>query len=175
MSTEGGAQDARGFDPEAILRVLARHDVRYVLIGGLAATLYGSPHVTTDVVITPETEGDNLRKLSEALVEMDARIRVEGIPEGLVFDPAPSMLRRVSILNLSTRYGDLDLTFKPAGTDGFSDLRRGARVINVRDTPVVIASLADVIRSKEAAGRTKDLLTLPTLKRLLERMEQDEG
>jgi hypothetical protein len=36
---------------------------------------------------------------------------------------------------------------------------------------VPVAALADVIRSKEAAGREKDRLTLPTLRRLLARRE----
>ena len=44
------------FDPEAIFRILEKHDVRYVLVGGLAATLHGSPHVTTDVDIAPDRD-----------------------------------------------------------------------------------------------------------------------
>ena len=43
------------FDPWAMLRVLVEHEVEFVLIGGLAATLYGSPHVTTDVDISPSS------------------------------------------------------------------------------------------------------------------------
>ena len=60
----------------------------------------------------------------------------------------------------------------PAGTRGYTDLRRRALEITIRDTPVVVAALADVVRSKEAAGREKDRLTLPTLRRLLERLER---
>jgi hypothetical protein len=56
--------DAHPFDPEEILRVLDRHGVRHVLIGGLAATLWGSPHVTTDVDVTPDRARDNLRRLT---------------------------------------------------------------------------------------------------------------
>lgn len=41
------------FDPEAMLRVLTDHQVRYVLIGGLAATLHGSPVRTGDADICP--------------------------------------------------------------------------------------------------------------------------
>jgi hypothetical protein len=42
------------FVPEEILRILNKHEVRYVLIGGLAATFYGSVTPTFDVDITPE-------------------------------------------------------------------------------------------------------------------------
>lgn len=161
------------FDPEQVLRTLEAHEVRYVLVGGLAATLYGSPHVTTDIDITPDREPDNLIALAAALEELQARIRSEGVPEGLAFDRSAAGLARVEILNLTTRYGDLDITFVPAGTKGYDDLRRRAVEIEIRDVRVPVAALADVIRSKEAAGREKDRLTLPTLRRLLERLEEE--
>jgi hypothetical protein len=163
--------ETKSFDPEAMLRVLDETGVRYVLIGGLAATLHGSPHVTTDVDITPDPSLDNLKALAAALDRLDARIRTEGEPDGLAFDRSAEFLTRASILNLTTRYGDLDLTFEPAGTRGYPDLRRRAVDIVIRGIDVPVAALADVIRSKEAAGREKDRLTLPTLRRLLARRE----
>jgi hypothetical protein len=165
--------EPRPFDPAAIFRALERHRVEYVLIGGVAASLHGSPYVTTDVDVVPARGRENLARLAAALDELDARIRVEGEPDGLPFDRSARMLEGVSILNLTTRHGDLDLTFEPAGTRGYADLQRQALEIRVHGTRVVVAALADVIRSKEAAGREKDRLTLPTLRRLLERTEGD--
>jgi hypothetical protein len=162
--------DARPFDPAAMLRVLEAHAVAYVLIGGLAASLHGSPHVTTDVNITPSADTDNLRRLAAALRELDARVRAAGRPDGIPFDRSAEMLSRVSILNLTTRYGDLNITFVPVGTQGFDDLSRDAITISVHGTRVVVAALADIVRSKEAAGRDKDRLTLPALRALLERL-----
>jgi len=63
------------FDPVSMLRVLERHQVDYILIGGLAATLHGSPLRTGDVDICPRAELDNLERLAAALTEMEARIR----------------------------------------------------------------------------------------------------
>lgn len=57
----------------------------------------------------------------------------------------------------------------PAGTGGYADLRREAIDIELRGVRVPIASLADVIRSKEAAGRDKDRRVLPVLRELLAR------
>lgn len=161
--------DALLFDPEAMLRVLDETGVRYVLIGGLAATLYGSPHVTTDVDIAPDRAVENLAALAAALERLDARIRTEGEPGGMAFDRSAAFLERASILNLTTRHGALDLTFEPAGTRGYADLSRGAVTIELRGLEIRVAALSDIIRSKEAAGREKDRLTLPTLRRLLER------
>lgn len=76
------------------------------------------------------------------------------------------MLERTDLLNLTTRFGDLDLAFEPHGTRGYEDLRRRAKELEIRGVTVVVADLSDVIRSKEAAGREKDRLTLPTLRRI---------
>lgn len=143
------------FDPQAILRSLEQHGVEYILIGGLAATLHGSTYVTTDVDITPSSAKPNLERLACALDELDARLRAPDAPRGLAFDRSPAALARVSILNLTTRHGDLDIAFVPAGTRGFEDLRRHAVEITIYETRVVVAALEDVIRSKEAAGREK--------------------
>ena len=161
------------FDPEAILAALERRGVRYVLIGGLAATLHGSPHITTDVDITPSTDAGNLARLALALEDLEARLRVENQPGGVAFDRSAETLAGGTVWNLVTRHGDLDLTLVPTGTSGFDDLKRDATEIKIREIHVVVASLADVIRSKEAAGREKDQLTLPTLRRILEKQGGD--
>jgi hypothetical protein len=157
------------FNPQAILETLDRHDVRYVLIGGLAAVLHGAPHVTTDVDIVPEEGKQNLERLSAALRELGARIRVTGEPDGIPFDHAAESLARVRVWNLTSPLGDLDITFEPSGTQGYEDLRRDVVRLNVHGIDVPVASLADVIRSKEAAGRPRDRAVLPALRELLTR------
>jgi hypothetical protein len=156
------------FRPEAILEVLERHQVRYVLIGGFAATIHGSPYVTTDVDITPATTTENLARLSDALDELGARIRVAGEPDGLAFNHDAESLAKGQIWNLTTSYGDLDISFMPSGTHGYDDLRRDASDLEILGAHVPLASLADIVRSKQAAGRPKDRLTLPVLRRILE-------
>ena len=161
------------FRPHDILAALDRHGVRYVLVGGLAAVLHGSPHMTTDVDVVPEDGRENLTRLSEALQDLDARIRVAGEPHGVPFDHSPESLSRVSTLNLVTDLGDLDIAFVPSGTHGYRDLARDAEVMTVRGVPVPVASLADVIRSKEAAGRGRDRAVLPALRELLARRQRE--
>jgi predicted nucleotidyltransferase len=162
---------SRGFEPQAILAALDRHGVRYVLIGGLAAILHGAPHVTTDVDIVPEEALQNLERLSTVLRELNARIRVAGEDDGVPFGHDAESLQRVRTWNLVTDKGNLDITFVPSGTRGYEDLRRDVVSMRVRGVDVPVASLADVIRSKEAAGRERDRAVLPTLRRLLDREE----
>jgi hypothetical protein len=157
------------FRPRELLEVLDRHDVRYVLVGGLAAVLHGAPHMTTDLDIVPEDGPPNLEHLSEALAEVDARIRVSGAPGGVAFDHSANFLRRVRVWNLTTSLGDLDITFEPSGTRGYDDLQGDAVVMSVGGVDVPVASLADVIRSKEAADRPRDRVVLPVLREMLSR------
>jgi hypothetical protein len=159
---------ANSFQPAEILSVLERHGVEFVVIGGLAAALQGSPFVTTDVDVTPRRAHKNLERLSAALKELEARIRTEEAPEGFPFDHDARSLAGLGLLNLTTRFGDLDISIEPVGTAGYGDLVRDAKSFELGGVRVLVASLADVVRSKEAAGREKDRLVLPTLRRLLE-------
>ncbi|HEX9122653.1 MAG TPA: hypothetical protein VF984_04735 [Actinomycetota bacterium] len=156
------------FEPEKILEALERNGVRYVVIGGFAGIIHGSPHGTGDVDITPEQSRDNLERLSRVLVELNARIRTAGEPDGLAFDHDAASLSRTRVWNLVTKYGDLDLTFEPSGTRGYKDLAARALRVRLPHVETTVAALEDVIRSKEAAGRLKDQITLATLRRILE-------
>jgi predicted nucleotidyltransferase len=162
------------FEPREIFRVLDQHGVRYVVIGGIAAVLHGATHVTTDVDIVPDDARANLEQLSAALHELDARIRIAGEPDGVPFDQSAESLARVAIWNLRTSKGDLDISFVPSGTRGYQDLERDADLMSVGGTDVSVASLADVIRSKEAAGRERDRAILPALRELLAQARYEE-
>ena len=166
------------FDPERMLSVLAGEGVEFVLIGGMAAILHGDVGVTVDLDVVPDLKPANLERLARALRTLGARIRTEGEPAGLAFDCSAQFFRSLSpdsIVNMTTEAGDLDVTFCPSGTQGFRDLRRDAVRIEAGERlHVLVASLADVIRSKEAAGREKDRLALPRLRRLLHRLGEDE-
>jgi hypothetical protein len=155
------------FRPEEMLRVLAEHGVRSVLIGGFAAVIHGSPYVTTDIDVVPDASTENLERLSSALRELHARVWTPGEPEGLAFDHDPASLAGARTWNLVTDLGRLDITFEPSGTAGYADVARDAVRLTILGVKVDVASLADVIRSKEAAGRDKDRLVLPVLRRLL--------
>jgi hypothetical protein len=160
---------------EEIFACLDRHGVRYVLIGGLAAVLHGSPLATSDADICPARETDNLRRLAKALEELDARIRTPDAANGVSFPRDAVFLANVQVLNLMTCFGDLDLSFRPSGTEGFEGLLPDAREMTVAGHRVAVASLMDIIRSKEAANRPKDHRTLPVLRQLWEEIQKRRG
>lgn len=154
-------------EPDRILAALRRHGVRFVMIGGLAAALHGSPFPTEDLDITPASDPDNLARLSAALTDLGARIRVDGDLAGLAFAHDAESLAAAMTWNLTTVHGDLDIALVPSGTTGYADLVRSAESIEAWDGLVAVASLADVIRSKQAANRPKDQRVLPVLREIL--------
>jgi hypothetical protein len=123
------------FDPQRILEVLARHEVQCVVIGAYAAVLAGVEIVTRDIDITPATDHDNLARLAKALEELHAAIRVGSNEPPIPLPADPRLLARTEILNLTTDAGDLDITKRPNGTDGYEDLKQGARYQLDRKVP----------------------------------------
>ena len=100
-----------------------------------------------------------------ALRELEARVYTEGVPEGLDFDCSAATLGRAELWNLATSAGRVDVAFLPSGTEGYDDLVAGA----VFGVELLAASLRDIIRSKEAAGRPQDRQDVIILRELLRR------
>ena len=108
-----------------------------------------------------------------ALHELNAGIRVDEMPDGLPFDTSAEALQGMKMLNLRTRFGDLDLTFSPAGfPGGYADLIDRAGEFVVDGLRIRVAALQDVITSKAAANRLKDQDALPELMRLARRADR---
>jgi hypothetical protein len=163
------------YRPDEILEVLERHLVLYVVIGGLAAELRGSPYATRDVDVTPARTRQNLTRLAAALRELDAKLRIPDMEEPLAIALDERTFGQGTTWTFVTKHGYLDVALLPDGTQGYDDLRRSATQEQISDTlKIFVAALADVIRSKEAAGREKDRAVLPVLRQVLERSQKKE-
>lgn len=157
------------------MTTLAAHDVRYVLVGALAARLQGFPRLTADMDITPSMEPGNLERLARALRSLDARGFTDGIPEGLPFDCSAETLRNATMWNLVTDAGRLDVIFTPAGTDGFADLARTAVDFEVFGIRLAAAALEDIVRTKEAADRPQDRQDVAVIRAMLRKSAPGAG
>ena len=107
-------------------------------------------------ILRPPKIAPTCSALLTALKELDAKVYTESVPEGLPFDHSAAMLARARMWNLVTNAGRLDIAFAPAGTKGYDDLAAGAERFEAFGVRFLAASLDDIIRSKEAAGRPKD-------------------
>ncbi len=94
------------------------------------------------------------------------------IPGGLPFNHDGASLARAQIWNLICSAGPFDLSLIPSGTDGYADLAQRARIVVVEGLETPLADLADVIRSKRAANRPKDLEVLPALEEAQRRRDE---
>jgi hypothetical protein len=161
--------------PRALLELLEKHKVDYVVIGGVGANIWGSPRGTLDLDICAATTRANKRRLAAALTELDARYRPPGLEE--VGFPPPAGWNDHSFDSLisvatTTNLGWLDIWFVPDGTTGYDDLIQSAGKARVGDLEVNVAAITDIIRSKQAAGRNKDLAAIGHLLELEERRTQ---
>ena len=158
--------------PGALLELLAKHEVDYVVIGGVGANIWGSPRGTLDLDICAATTRENKRRLATALTELDARFRPAGLEEE-GFPPPGGWDDRTfdSLISLATttKLGWLDIWFIPDGTTGYDDLVKNAADARIGKHHVKVAAIADIIRSKQAAGRNKDLAALDHLQELDQR------
>jgi hypothetical protein len=148
-------------------RILNAEGVEYVVLGGFAAILRGSPLTTRDLDVIPDRERDNLDRLGRALTRMNARIRIDGgsIPTRI---DGPFLGNMPHMLNLVTDFGEMDLTFTPSGTTGsYAGWKVHATQEEIGEGLIVaVASLDDIIDSKRAANRPKDQMALPYLESL---------
>ena len=159
------------FDPIPIFQLLARHQVRFVLIGGFAGRLWGANTITNDLDICYARDRPNLEALAAALRELGAALR--GAPKDVSFLLDAQTLERGDHFTFETRFGDLDCLGIPAGSKGFQELVDGSAGMVVDSVSVLVASLHDLIRLKRAAGRPKDLVEVEILAALREEIERD--
>lgn len=159
------------FDPRPPLRVLLAHDVRFVIIGGIAGVLLGSPSFTFDLDLCYDRDSENLKRLAGALTELKATLR--GAPPQLPFQLDAKTLQMGDSFTFETSSGDLDCLGTPAGTSGYGDLRKNATEVVVDgDLHVMVASIEDLLRMKRAAGRPKDLIAVEILSALKEERDR---
>lgn len=152
-----------------LLKVLHDHDVEFVVIGGFAVILHGVVRATKDVDVVPEQSRENLVRLWEALVELDAQpeeladFRPEEMPvpfslEGLIEGGGNWVL--------VTRLGRVDVMQWVAGVESYEELRANADSEDVPEVggTVWFAGLDDLLAMKREAGRPQDLIDITALR-----------
>ncbi len=158
-----------GFDPIRALRVLTRFQVRFVVIGGFAGRLWGSPTITNDVDVCAEWEMANLERLAPALVELHARLR--GVDDDVPFLLDARTLKAGRNFTFMTDAGAVDVLGEPSGGLPYAELERRAHQLEIADgLAVAVVDLEDLIALKRAAGRRKDQIEVEILEAVREEL-----
>jgi predicted nucleotidyltransferase len=154
----------RVFEADHILRVLAAHGADFVVIGGIAVQAHGYIRGTYDLDLIVKPTTLNLTRVSEALAELEAELRVPG----RMSLGDPHELRRAPLIEVMTKFGPLDIVNveQVAGPPpSYDALRAAALVVALDGVDVPVAGLSDLIRMKRAAGRDQDLADIEALTR----------
>ena len=163
---------ARTLDILAILRVLAAHDVEFIVVGGVSAALNGAPIATYDLDVVHSRTPANIERLLAALEQLDAHSRMH---PGRIVRPESSHLASEGHVLLMTKSGALDLLGAIGKGRGYEQLRPHAALKEVASGLLVhVLDLAKLIEIKQETGRDKDNAALPILKATLEERSRRE-
>ena len=144
-----------------VIITLARHDVDFVVIGGMAIRTHGSSYLTQDLDICYSRDRENLKKIVEALAH--AKPRPRGIPADFPFVWDVATLYNGTNFTLETTLGDIDMLGEVKGVGIYHDAVNESVVVDVDGYKVNVLSIDGLIRAKTEAGREKDV---PGLKEL---------
>lgn len=153
------------------IELLAGRGVEFIVVGGIAAILQGSPLTTQDVDVLYRTGQANLRRLVDVLDEMDASY---ADPAGRTIRPDVERLTSMRVHLLNTRYGRVDL-MRTVGHDlAYEHLVDRTRELEIGTSRVRVLELEAIIETKEQADRPKDRYQLPFLRQLLAEIRRAE-
>lgn len=147
-----------------LLTALAANDVRFVIVGGFAATAHGSAFLTVDLDIVYDRALDNQARLARALAPLSPYLR--GAPAGLPFRLDVDTLSRGLNFTLTTTAGDLDLLGEATGGGTYEAIVSHSEAREVLGCTCRFVDLDTLIRLKRAAGRPKDLERIAELEAL---------
>jgi predicted nucleotidyltransferase len=159
------------FDPLLALRTLIDHEAEFVVIGGIAGRLWGSPTVTNDLDVCYRRTPQNLECLAEALNSIHARLR--GVEDEVPFHLDATTLANGDSFTFVTDAGNLDILGTPTGTAGYDDLLPTATQVHLDDLTVKVCDIEDLIRMKRAGARPKDLIEVEVLAAVRQEMGRD--
>jgi hypothetical protein len=152
-------------DYRRALDVLRSGSVRFIVIGGAAATAHGSTQLTNDLDVVYARSSEDIQRLGSALAPHAPYLR--GVPPGLPFKFDAATIKRGLNFTLDTDFGPLDLLGEATGGGTYDALFPHTVTLDLFGGPVLCVDLPTLIRLKRAAGRAKDILALAELEAIL--------
>jgi predicted nucleotidyltransferase len=149
-----------------VARILAGHQVKFIVIGGWAAIFHGLARSTMDVDVVYARDRQNIQRLVEALHLLNPYLR--GAPPGLPFSWDEKTIRNGLNFTLTTSLGDLDLLGEVAGGGSYEKLLPHTVEMEAQGVKYRCVTLERLIQLKRAAGRPKDWEVIAELQALLE-------
>lgn len=150
---------------ERFIAELLAAGARFVVVGGVAATIQGSARFTNDLDICYHPAPDNLEALVGLLRGWHAYLRE--VDPGLPFTLDVRALRTTPVMTLTTDLGDIDLLDRIPGIGGYADVLAASEPVRIEGIEFRALTLPALISAKKATGRAKDREHLIELEALL--------
>jgi hypothetical protein len=157
-------------DLPALVAKLCDAGVEFIIVGGAAAVLQGAPVTTFDLDIVHRRTPENVARLLEVLLELDATMRYDLARRGL--RPTAEMLAGRGQINLSTTLGPLDPLCELDAGQGYDELLAHSVTLTDSSRVLRVLGLPMLIAVKTKAGRLKDRMVLPILVATLQEREK---
>lgn len=157
-------------DYKKLIPVLVTHQVKFVIIGGVAAVVHGSARLTFDLDVVYARDEENIMCLVQALKPYSPYLR--GVPPGLPFLFDQETVQRGLNFTLTTDLGNLDLLGEVVGGGTYEDLLPHSEEIEVFGVKCLCLGLERLIHIKRAAGRPKDFEAIAELEAILEERQK---
>jgi len=148
-----------------IFKILSKHKVDFIVVGGVCAVLHGAPMTTFDLDLVHSRSPDNLESLMKALQELNAYYRGRGDQR---LKPGIKHLSSPGHQLLITKAGPLDLLGTIGHKHSYEDLIKHTVKFEVGDLNLRILNLRKLIEVKRETITEKDKAVLPILQRTLE-------
>jgi hypothetical protein len=153
-----------------LLSKLNAAGVEYVVIGGVAANLHGSPLLTNDLDVCCSMTEQNMGRLLAAIGSLNSVFRSD--PRRIPLPTNPSSLARFNTMLLETDLGLFDVLREVTGVGGYDEVVRHTVTVDVQGRPVRILDLDMLIAATTAAGRDKDKVGVMHLESVKKRKAQ---
>jgi len=147
-----------------IAKVFAQHRLEAIMIGNAAAALRGAPVTTLDIDFMFRKTPPNLKKLKAVAKSFDA----------VIFKPYYPVSDLYRVVN-DDQGLQLDFLARLHGVRSFEGLRARSTSVSFGQYELKVASLADIIKSKRAAGRDRDLAVLDILEKTQDEQARDQS
>jgi hypothetical protein len=150
---------------QTLLKLLIHSPIDFVLVGGFAAVLHGSNQITRDIDICVIHSPDQIRALQDLLKPFHPVYRKQ--EQTVSFLEAPKNLSTQQDFHLSTDLGILDIITHVKGVGDYYDVLRKSETMQLFAGSCCIISIDDLIKSKKALGRHRDLVVVEELEAIL--------
>ena len=147
---------------QKLLQFLVQSPLDFVLIGGFAAVLHGCNQTTRDIDLCLTLSPDQIQMLRETLKPLNPRHRMTR--DKLDFLNHPADITGMKNLYLETDLGILDIVSQVEAIGDFNDVLKNSTEIELFGGKCRLISIDDLIKSKTALGRHRDLVVVEELK-----------